>query len=171
MYRRRPGKHSRPALALVVALLCLATSAVLIAFSGGASPAPARAAKAATADIPSDVAPGHEHAGDLGVPGMSERELRDFETATLGPEHAREHALMRKEIREEEANPERVAPEPKLSVADAEVEVDGTPADVGQWIASKSKWPIVAIHAALLPTGKVMFFSYPTYPNLSLIHI
>ena len=30
---------------------------------------------------------------------------------------------------------------------------------------TKTKFPIVAIHSALLPTGKVMFFSYPTYPN------
>jgi Galactose oxidase-like, Early set domain/Bacterial Ig domain/Kelch motif len=149
---------------LAVALLCLFTGGALIAFSGGPAPAPARAEKPA-AELPSDVAPGHEHAGDLGVPGMSERELRAFETGTLGPEHAREHAQMRTAIREEEASPERVAPEPKLSVADADAEVDGTPADVGQWIASKSKWPIVAIHAALLPTGKVMIFSYPTYPN------
>ncbi len=41
----------------------------------------------------------------------------------------------------------------------------GAPADVGQWEATKTPFPIVAIHAAMLPTGKIMFFSYPTYPN------
>ena len=29
----------------------------------------------------------------------------------------------------------------------------------------QDRFPIVAIHAAQLPTGKIMFFSYPTYPN------
>ncbi len=41
----------------------------------------------------------------------------------------------------------------------------GQPADVGAWEAVKTKFPIVAIHSALLPTGKIMFFSYPTYPT------
>ena len=31
------------------------------------------------------------------MPGMSERKLRAFEMATLGPEHAAEHAEMRAE--------------------------------------------------------------------------
>jgi len=33
------------------------------------------------------------------------------------------------------------------------------PSEVGQWSAVQN-WPIVAVHAHLLPTGKVMFYSY-----------
>ena len=145
-----------------MALLCLASGGALVALLSGPGPAPARAQQAA--ETPSDVLPNHEHAGDLGVPGMSERKLREFETATLGPAHAREHALMRRAIREEEATPDSAAAEPKLAAADVAEDV-GDPADVGQWETAKTQFPIVAIHAALLPTGKIMFFSYPTYPN------
>jgi hypothetical protein len=145
-------------------MICLCTGAAMVVSLGGPGSEPARAQRAA--QTPSDAQAEHSHAGDLGVPGMSERELLAFETATLGPAHAREHALMRRATSEEQAIPsETVTAEPKLAAADAEVVVDGQPADVGQWIAAKSKWPIVAIHAALLPTGKVMFFSYPTYPG------
>ena len=161
-----PNRH-RTALAAVVGAVCLFCGAALIALLGGPGSESARAQQATA--TPSDVLPNHAHAGNLGVPGMSERKLRAFETATLGPAHAREHALMRRAIRGEESGGDSVEPaasaEPKLSAADAEVVVDGQPSDVGQWIATKSKWPIVAIHAALLPTGKVMFFSYPTYPG------
>src|SRR6266545_4795496 len=41
--------------------------------------------------------------GDAGVPGMSEHQLRDFETAALGPEHAAEHARLRTQIRRQGA--------------------------------------------------------------------
>jgi hypothetical protein len=96
---------------------------------------------------------------------MTEGQLREFETATLGPQHAREHALMRGALREEKAEGggETIdAAEPKLAAAAADV---GAPEDVGSWSPNKTELPIVAIHAALLPTGKVMIFSYPTYPN------
>ena len=168
MHLRRPEERSRRALALIVAMICLCTGAAMVTVLSGPGSEPARAQRAA-AQTPSDALPDHPHAGNLGVPGMRESELRAFETATLGPAHAREHALMRRAIRDEKAGGDTVEPaataEPKLAAADAELEVDGQPADVGQWIAAKSKWPIVAIHAALLPTGKVMFFSYPTYPG------
>ena len=49
---------------------------------------------------------------------------------------------------------------PACSEASSAAPVSGTPSK-----RRISKWPIVAIHAALLPTGKVMFFSYPTYPG------
>jgi galactose oxidase-like protein/Big-like domain-containing protein len=164
LHPRRPGKRSRPALALVVALFCLVTGGALVVLLGGPASEPARAQRAA--QTPSDVLPGHEHAGDLGVPGMSENELRAFETATLGPEHAREHALVRRAIRQEKSGGSEPADDagPKLAAA-ADVAADvGEPADVGQWEATKTPFPIVAIHAAQLPTGKIMFFSYPTYP-------
>lgn len=166
MHPRRPTERSRPALALIVAVLCLASGIALVALGGGPGSEPARAKQAVQ---PSEVDPGHAHAGNLGVPGMSERELRSFETATLGPAHAREHALMRRDAREApddagDAEPAAAAPEPRLAVADV-VQGVGEPADVGQWEAAKTPFPIVAIHAAQLPTGKIMIFSYPTYPN------
>lgn len=37
---------------------------------------------------------------------------------------------------------------------------DGPPEEVGQWQEPLS-WPVIAIHAALLPTGKVLHYSYP----------
>jgi hypothetical protein len=164
LHPRRPEERFRRALALIVAMVCLCTGLALVALLGGPGSEPARAQRAA--QTPSDALPDHAHAGDLGVPGMSERELLAFETATLGPAHAREHALMRRAIREE-ANPsEAVTAEPKLAAAAADVAEDvGDPADVGAWETAKTQFPIVAIHAAVLPTGKVMFFSYPTYPN------
>ena len=37
---------------------------------------------------------------------------------------------------------------------------DGDPAEVGLWSAPRP-WPVIAIHGALLPTGKVLHYSYP----------
>lgn len=37
---------------------------------------------------------------------------------------------------------------------------DLPPSEVGQW-SSPREWPLVAIHAALLPTGEVLAYSYP----------
>lgn len=163
---RDASQRARSALAVAVGAICLLAGAALVALLGGGGAEPARAER--VAQTPSDVVPGHAHAGDLGVPDMSERELRAFETATLGPEHAREHAQMRRAIREEKAGGDAAstAPaEPKLAAAANVAEDVGEPADVGQWEPAKTPFPIVAIHAAQLPTGKVMFFSYPTYPN------
>ncbi len=36
----------------------------------------------------------------------------------------------------------------------------GNPAEVGQWLPPQP-WPVIAIHAAVLPTGKVLHSSYP----------
>ncbi|MFL5868999.1 MAG: hypothetical protein ACJ766_17995, partial [Thermoleophilaceae bacterium] len=54
--------------------------------------------------------------GDLGVPGMSERQLRSFETQALGPEHAAEHARIRAVIRRYGAAKESPLPAPKVSL-------------------------------------------------------
>jgi hypothetical protein len=147
-------------------LFCLLSGVALVAALGGASEARAPDRLAQT---PSDVEPGHPHSADLGVPGMSERALRRVEVRMLGPAHARDHALMRSGIRQAEANGGDArtadATEPKLAAAADVAEDVGEPADVGQWEATKTAFPIVAIHAAMLPTGKIMFFSYPTYPN------
>ena len=61
---------------------------------------------------------------------MSEAQLRKVETRMLGPAHAREHAMMRRALREEQAGTAKSAAqpsaEPKLAAA-AEAQVDGAP--------------------------------------------
>ena len=37
---------------------------------------------------------------------------------------------------------------------------DGDPTQIGAWSAPR-EWPVIAIHGALLPTGKVLHYSYP----------
>src|SRR5215213_5817081 len=93
--------RARATLAATVGAICLLAAAALAGLLGGAGSAESARAKR-LAQTPSDVAPGHVHGADLGVPGMSERKLRTFETRTLGPAHAREHALMRRAIRQVE---------------------------------------------------------------------
>jgi hypothetical protein len=51
------------------------------------------------------------------------------------------------------------------AAAAAAVAAPGDPADVGQWEATKVPFPITAIHAAMLSTGKVLFFTYPLGEN------
>ena len=101
--------------------------------------------------------PAHTHSGSLGVAGMSERRLRAFETRVLGPAHAREHALLRRSVRRDELADDR---SPRLRAAAV-----GDPADVGRWTAA-FPIPVMAVHAAVLPTGKVMWFSYPKNPSV-----
>jgi len=57
LHPRPPHERSRPALALIVALLCLASGGALVALLSGPGPAPARAQQAA--ETPSDVLPNH----------------------------------------------------------------------------------------------------------------
>jgi hypothetical protein len=166
----RTSGASRVALAGTVGLVCLVTCAgIAMLLGGGASATTARAKSAAVAKAPaesirSESIRSHNHSGDLGVAGMSEQELRDFETVTLGPEHAAEHATLRRALRLREANP--VDPEPTRNIARVAAAAVGEPADVGRWDASATvDFPVVAIHAAMLPTGKVMIFSYPKSPE------
>lgn len=37
---------------------------------------------------------------------------------------------------------------------------DHDPSEVGQWLAPQP-WPVVAIHASMLPTGKILHYAYP----------
>ena len=46
----------------------------------------------------SPVASAGHRSGELGLPGVSERQLRAFETRVLGPAHAAEHARMRRAL-------------------------------------------------------------------------
>ena len=148
--------RSRLALAGTVAVACLGGGLGIALLSSSGPPSASAAGSA----------PAHGHSRQAGVPGMSERELRAFETATLGPEHARQHAEMRRELR---LRPEKPSPEPAERVqraATIAAAAVGTPAEIGRWnFDATVTFPIVAIHAALLPTGKVMVFSYPQVPE------
>ena len=156
-------RASRFAIATTVALVCLVACVGAVALLGGSASATAKSevAKAPSESIrPSDSVRAHAHSGDLGVPGMTEQQLRDFETATLGPEHAAEHAAMRRDTRLSEVA--QIDPEPTRNTAIAAAAAAGEPEDVGRWDASATiNFNVVAIHAAMLPTGKVMLFSYP----------
>ena len=151
----RPGRIGRRALPR--------GGVALVALLGGARAASAEHRADRLARTPSDVVPGHAHAADLGVPGVSERELRALEARTLGPEHAREHACMR---RGDARGARRAA---AAAEPDARSRRRRRRRPAGRtWAAgsaAKTQFNVVAIHAALLPTGKVMFFSYPTYPQ------
>jgi hypothetical protein len=127
------------------------------------------------ADTPPPVAqPAVSHAARVssGVPGMSERELREIDTITLGPAHAAEHAEMRAAWRAQRKEGGQAADDPQVrarlvAAAAAEAAADD-PAEVGRWDFSATvTFPIIAIHAVMLPTGKVMEFSFPKDPYVN----
>jgi hypothetical protein len=95
--------------------------------------------------------------GSHGVDGMSERELRSFETEVLGSEHAAEHARQRSTV---EKDP---TPSTQTLMA-AEVAAPPDPATSGEW-AAPFAIPVMGINAVMLPTGKVMWWSYPRNPS------
>jgi hypothetical protein len=160
-HRNRDRDAPRIALAAAVGVLSvLAALGVAIALSGGS------AASGAIAKVPPNV-PGAtalnpERVGHgQSVPGMTEHQLREFEIATLGPGHAREHALMRRAMREGERVREELGPSKPL----ARIAAAGPASEVGEWDPSATvTFGVVAIHAAMLPTGKVLIFSYPKDP-------
>jgi hypothetical protein len=90
--------------------------------------------------------------------------VRAAETTILGADHAAEHALLRElendpAAREQLAKAERTARRVAASAAAAE------PLDeVGRW-GPAFDIPVFAINAAMLPTGKVLWFAYPNSPD------
>jgi hypothetical protein len=105
---------------------------------------------------------GDHGSGSLGVRGVPERKLRAFETEVLGAAHAREHALERRLLRRLDPSTARATSSDGRAAADAPLLAAAV--DDGQWSAPFDI-PVMAIHATLLPTGKVLWFSYPTNPN------
>jgi hypothetical protein len=104
--------------------------------------------------------------GPLGVPGMSEKQLRAAETMMLGPDHAAQHAEMREEAREEPSIADRLAADHASSEGasgastEAGLRAAGPPQSVGQW-GSPFPIRIFGIAAVVLPTNKVMWWAYP----------
>lgn len=89
----------------------------------------------------------HAHGGDEAV-GAIER-------SALGPAHVAEHELLPRARR-------RAEPDGGVGVANALT--GGTPAEVGRWATDYFPLPNYAIHAVMLPTGKVLFWGYPPEP-------
>ena len=98
--------------------------------------------------------------------GMSEAELRAYEIATLGPEHAAEHARMRAELSGESDDWQRMPPAKRARQASRErrqarryaARTAGDPEKVGAWTQAPYELPNYAINAVTLPTGKVLFW-------------
>ncbi len=92
------------------------------------------------------------HGGAAKTPA-AERALRAYEEQVLGPVHAAEHAAMRARA--------RLSPDAVQAAANdvpAATPIAATPADVGQW-QPKFSIPGVAVHAVMLHTGKVLYFT------------
>ena len=88
-------------------------------------------------------------------------------------DHAQEHALLFELSQREERRWQRMSPdEREAESAQAASEAEayarstaGDPAKVGEWTRAPFRLPNYAIHAAMLPTGKILFWGYPTFPD------
>jgi hypothetical protein len=90
---------------------------------------------------------------------LSEAALVRLETRLLGSAHAAEHRRARAWERRAAARWARLTPSQRRRArAAARTAAAGDPATEGRWLAP-FEMPVVGVHAALLPTGKVMFFS------------
>lgn len=89
---------------------------------------------------------------------QTEEELHRLEVAALGPAHAAEHARERRLQREADARSTIPGERSPLALATRALALLA-PRDVGLWTAS-APLPIVAVHAVLLPTGKILLFTY-----------
>ena len=103
----------------------------------------------------------HAHGSHV-APGLDEATLRAEETALLGPEHAAEHARLRAYERDPRW---RKAQRSAQALASSAVAAD--PMDeVGRWNGYFDlPEHLFALNAAMLPTGKVLWFSYPQSPD------
>ena len=117
-------------------------------------------------------------AGDTARRGASESanpdmSLRQLERIMLGPEHAREHAELRREARAAARRHAKPPPSQRheRAKARASARAAGPRDQVGAWTQAPFDLPNYAIHAAMLPTGKVLFYGYffgayePGYPG------
>ena len=102
------------------------------------------------------------HGGAAATPS-AERALRVAEERTLGPVHAAEHAQMRARAQRERETAQAAANEGPTAAV-----VAAAPADVGQW-TPKFSIPGVAVHAVMLRTGKVLYFTGTTQGRAFLL--
>ena len=121
---------------------------------------PAALAAPASADGP----------GSLGVKGWSEKRLRAFETATLGAQHAAEHAKERRFLRTKGgrallASRRRALLRARSKARKAATCDAATAATLGCWTTDPFSIPVMGINMAMLPTGKVLIYAYPNNPS------
>ena len=123
--------------------------------------------------------------GPANVPATHERAQQAFETTVLGPAHAREHARTRAVNRRRQARASQQAfdpcrprgaatefdlsrPLPPAGQPTGQARCSTLPAQpTGEKRARSGRWrpgvldlPHYAIHAALMPTGKVLFYGF-----------
>jgi hypothetical protein len=98
-------------------------------------------------------AAGQTHAGKPSGLTPGELALREAETATLGASHAAEHAAMRAAA----ISDQPAGASPQLTAA----AVSTDPAVVGRW-TPKFAIPGIAVHAVMLHTGKILYFTGTT---------
>jgi hypothetical protein len=102
--------------------------------------------------------------------GFAGSELRSFEEAALGESHADQHAEQRRAARSAAASFEALSPSERRDV-EREQEADARAfarqsaqeapaAAVGRWTQAPFELPEFAIHAAVVPTGDVIFWGY-----------
>jgi hypothetical protein len=87
-----------------------------------------------------------------------ERWLREVEVRGLGPAHAAEHARLRAAGR----------PHPTAQRTTAVTAAATEPVDVGRWLP-KFSIPGVAVHAVMLHTGKILYFTGTTQGRAYLL--
>ena len=98
---------------------------------------------------------------------VSEQTARDVETTILGPSHAREHAIERTHERRALRRWRAMSPRQRRAgvrharLATLHAASAAPASEVGQWDPTQFSLPVHAIHSAVLPTGKVMIWSYP----------
>jgi hypothetical protein len=106
------------------------------------------------------------------VRSLTSGQISRIETDLLGPEHAAEHAAERRQMRAAARAWKRLSPAARKRIirrqrvrqlATARASATLNPAVYGQWTSTPFRIPVHAIHMALLPTGKVIFFAFPFY--------
>ncbi|MBV6695976.1 DUF1929 domain-containing protein [Kitasatospora aureofaciens] len=153
----RPKPWSRPrrqSAATAAALVCAVTAGTLL---GAAGPAAAHGGPAEPGQ--SDLTP---HVTSPRVMA----EMRDDEIAALGPEHAEEHARARAAIRGVGDYPQttRTNRYNALTASQANTNAGFDPAVFGAFKEYFSS-PDFGDHVALLPTGKVLLFSFERFES------
>ena len=106
---------------------------------------------------------------DLIPAGAKEADIRAIETAVLGAEHAAEHAAARRSARLAERGATVRVNGTKMAYSSEDVAAPraaGPPAQVGAWTQAPFQIPTYAIHSAVLPTGKVLFWGRPAVPGV-----
>lgn len=98
---------------------------------------------------------------------VSEQTARNLETETIGPAHAREHAVERRVQRRAIRRWRSLSPRQRARYRRTRNRMtlhaasDTPKSEVGSWNPTPFQLPVHAIHSAVLPTGKVMIWSYP----------